>query len=283
MCQFGSVASDHLGSWLDFCSRLSAGISFTQLQYFPSFVTDKLWGFWKLLHGVCVCVRLISITMRLWRLHMVTAALVVASTMPSAHDTFVYERQQQPAPSVTVPTPVPLSTTTLPSSTPVVVSTIFIPDARPRPTDSPARSSGSVRSSTSLIAIVISTPPKQETPSANPQSSDQTNSITATTSNNNNNTDSLITGAVSFNQRDVVPTIVPDAPATAFFLVLFLAGTVFYALRVYNSLSNSPALSAIILTFCILRVIACALRIAWAVLPQNEGLQISEMVSLNVG
>lgn len=218
---------------------------------------------------------------------MVVASLVVASTMASAHDTFVYERQQQPAPpalpSVTTPTPVPLSTTVLPSSTPVVVSTIFIPDSRPRPTDSPAIGSGSVRSSTSLIAIVISSPPKQEIPSANPQSSDQTNSITTAPNNNNANNDPLITGAASFNQLDVVPTVVPDAPATAFFLVLFLAGTVFYAIRVYNSLSNGPAISAIVLTFCILRVIACALRIAWAVVPQNEGLQISEMVSLNVG
>lgn len=210
-------------------------------------------------------------------------ALVVAFTMVSAHDTFVYERQQAPPalPSATAAVPIP---STEPTSTPVVVSTIFIPDSRPRPTDSSGISSGSVRPSTSLIAIVISTPPKQETTKANNQSPDQTSAITTSTSNNNNNNnDSLITGAATFNQRDVVPTIVPDAPATAFFLVLFLAATIFYAIRVYNNRGNSPTLSAIVLTFCILRVIGCGLRIVWTVLPQNEPLQISEMISLNVG
>lgn len=209
---------------------------------------------------------------------MVTVTLVVAVTMVSAHDTFVYERRQAP-PSLPSPT-APTSTR--------AVSTIFIPDSRPRPTDSSESSGVSGRpSQPSLLTIIEISPPPKKTPNANFQSSAQTSTITTTTStnsnSNNNNNDTLITGAASFNQRDVVPTIVPDAPATAFFLVLFLAGTAFYAIRVYNNRGNSPALSAIVLTFCILRVIGCGLRIAWTVLPQDEGLQISEMVSLNVG
>ncbi|KAJ4386036.1 hypothetical protein N0V93_008928 [Gnomoniopsis smithogilvyi] len=189
--------------------------------------------------------------MRIWRSPM----LYALAAFNMAVGGFVNERQEPSLPT----------TTAQPTVAPVVVSTVFIQDSRPRPTD--ATTSSDVRPS--QTPIVISSP---QTPSPGAQSA-QTN----------NTSPAAVAGSISVPQGDVVPTVMPDAPVTAFFLVLFLGLAVVYIWIISKNRHIRPTLAAVVLTFCILRVVACALRIAWAVLPENEGFRISEMISLNVG
>ncbi|KAJ4409693.1 hypothetical protein N0V82_009417 [Gnomoniopsis sp. IMI 355080] len=180
--------------------------------------------------------------MRIWRHPMLFA--LVAFNM--AVEGFVYERQQPVVPSITAQ---PSSS----SSTPVVVSTIFLQDPRPRPTD----------------ATAVSSPQTQDSNAQPIQTSTASSAAVA--------------GLLSISQGDVVPAVMPDAPVTAFFLVLFLGLTAGYMKIMSKNRHLRPTLSAVVLTFCILRVAACGLRIAWALVPDNEAYRISEMISLNVG
>lgn len=104
---------------------------------------------------------------------------------------------------------------------------------------------------------------------------------------NQTNSTSLIASASLF-PWGVDPAILPDAPITGLFLALFLVGAALHTWRSHmvNNLNMSghrPTLSAVVLAFCALRVVACALRIGWATQQGNEVLQISEMIISNIG
>lgn len=165
-----------------------------------------------------------------------------------------------------VPTEFPESTSSssAATATATVAATVFIPDARPKPSDSP-KGLGSDTLATPLAV-------------GSAESSDGSDGTTNTLPGFGN----------SSSPWGVDPTIIPDVPITAIFLILFLAGSCVHGWRCHkvnatNERYLRPTLSSLVLGFCILRVVACVLRIVWTTRPGSEALMISDMIILEIG
>lgn len=84
------------------------------------------------------------------------------------------------------------------------------------------------------------------------------------------------------------PSVQPDVPITLAFLVLFLAGAAVhgwrcYAINRHTADHTRPVLSALALSFCLLRVVACVLRIVLANQPRDDAAMILEMTTVQTG
>lgn len=94
--------------------------------------------------------------------------------------------------------------------------------------------------------------------------------------------------AASVSLWDAGPSVQPDVPITAVFLILFLAGATVHGRRCYRINKKMrdqtrPVLSALVLSFCLLRVLTCVFRIVLANLPGNAAATILEMMSVQTG
>lgn len=87
---------------------------------------------------------------------------------------------------------------------------------------------------------------------------------------------------------DIGPSIQPDVPITAACLALFLVGVILHGWRCYRINEDTkgrtrPVLSALVLSFCLVRVIACALRIVLATRPRDGTATFLELIFMHIG
>lgn len=161
--------------------------------------------------------------------------------------------------------------TPAPAPRPTVVSTIQMVDSRP--------------TAVSTIQIVDSRP---TAPAPTPSSS----ALPVLSANDDPQLESLLLAAVTWgasaDTTSPSPTTQRDVPATTVFLTIFTAGAAVLAAQCHRTRKLRvphlrPMLAAPVLAFCLLRVVACGLRIAWAMMPENEGLMFAVAVLLNLG
>lgn len=97
-----------------------------------------------------------------------------------------------------------------------------------------------------------------------------------------------VTWGASADPASPEPAAQPDVPVTAGLLAVFAAGAVAHTVQCHRTRRLRmphlrPALAGLVLAFCLLRVAACGVRIAWARTPGNWDLMLAVGVLLNVG
>jgi hypothetical protein len=82
-----------------------------------------------------------------------------------------------------------------------------------------------------------------------------------------------------------IPTISVDVPICAVFIAIFAAGSVLNAMLFFKNRRRSHKffISWILNAFCLVRIVTCAMRIAWARDPLNRNLAIAAQVFNNAG
>lgn len=192
-----------------------------------------------------------------------------------APDPFFFHRPgNHPSEATATETPSPMADSATTSQT--TTSTIFITDGRPAPTSSPSPS-----------------PSKGPGPGLVPEPPPALQSATLGIGD-----DLVISQGLLFNTSsplwDSSPSAEPDVPITVVFLVLFLAGAAMHGRKSYRAHKRTkgetdkkqrakPILAYLVLAFCILRVLACVLRIVLATQPGDRAALVAEMITIQIG
>lgn len=186
---------------------------------------------------------------------------------------YLHKPGSRPGESTATETPAPIADSASgPSQTPT--STIFITDGRPAHTSSPSPNAGTG------AGLVPEPPPALQ--SATLGLGDGL----------------VISQGLLFNASsplwDSSPSAEPDVPITVVFLVLFLAGAAMHGRKSYRAHKRMkgeaekkrrarPILAYLVLAFCILRVLACVLRIILATQPGDRAALVAEMITIQIG
>ncbi|KAI1866400.1 hypothetical protein JX265_007701 [Neoarthrinium moseri] len=82
-----------------------------------------------------------------------------------------------------------------------------------------------------------------------------------------------------------VPTVTLDVPISAVFLSLYLAGAILH-ISIFTTnrrRGHKFFMTWLLNVFCIIRVVTCSMRIAWATTPKNPSLAIAAQIFNNAG